>query len=172
MTTEQVKLEVGQKVKIREGLVGGNDYGNVYFNESMSRLIGQEFTVESIVERESFTGYRLVEQSWIFTKEMFEEVEVKVIEPKLPIKTLELGQIGKLEIYVEKVIVSDPAVIMFYKTAKYNGVTGVFEQWSDVKKIVAKCNKEIGDKFDVGKGIDIALLKAFRKEVDKQLRKF
>ncbi|OME54053.1 hypothetical protein BSK59_15845 [Paenibacillus odorifer] len=170
MTTEQVKLEVGQKVKIRKGLVSGNDYGEIYFNETMSNLIGREFTVKSIVEREKYTGYRLEGQAWLFSKEMFEEA--KVNEPTLPIKTLELGQIGKLEIYVEKVIVSDPAIIMFYKTAQYNGVTGVFEQWSDVKKVVAKCNKDIGDKFDVGKGLDIAMLKAFRKEIDKQLRKF
>lgn len=158
------KFTVGQAVKVREDLVVGEDYG-YFFNGSMGTLRGQEVTITRIRDnRISVDGDGA---GWAWSEEMLEEVN-----PKLPMRVLELGQSAKLEIYVDRVIVNDPATILFYRTANYDNASGQFASWSDNKKVVAKVNPDAGDEFDVGKGIDVALLKAFRKEIDKQLRKF
>lgn len=158
------KFTVGQTVKVREDLVVGEDYG-FYFNDSMGELRGQEVTITRISDdRISLDGEGA---GWAWSEEMLEE-----LAPKNPMRVIELGQSAKLEIYVERVIVNDPATIMFYRTANFDHASGQFASWSDTKKVVAKVNPDAGDEFDVGKGVDVALLKAFRKEVDKQLRKF
>lgn len=167
------KYEVGQKVRVRNGLVNGNDYGGLYFNNSMKKLCGQEFVIESVVEINEFMSsqqYNLEGVGWYFNEEMLEPVEEKKL--KLPSKVIELERTAKIEIYVERVIVNDPAIIMFYRTALYDYTTGDFSKWSDTKKIVAKCNKDIGDEFSVESGVNVAMLKAYRKEIEKQLRKY
>ncbi|MGG4105238.1 hypothetical protein AAXB25_15075 [Paenibacillus lautus] len=158
------KFTVGQTVKVREDLVVGEDYG-YFFNGSMGTLRGKEVTIASIYDgRITLDGEGA---GWSWSEEMFEE-----LAPKNPMRVIELGQSAKLEIYVDRVIVNDPATILFYRTANYDNASGQFASWSDTKKVVAKVNPDAGDQFDVGKGIDVALLKAFRKEIDKQLRKF
>jgi hypothetical protein len=158
------KFVVGQEVKVRSDLIAGNDYG-FYFNEDMSELKGEELVIVRIDKNEIF----MKDSNWTWHEEMLEPVEVA--EPLVESKVLVLERTSKFEIYVERVIVNDPATIMFYKVANYDYATGTFKEWSDTKKIVAKCNKEFGDKFDVGKGVEVAMLLAYRKEIDKLLRK-
>lgn len=160
------KFTVGQTVKVRKDLVVGKDYG-FYFNDSMGELRGEEVTITDINydrDRISVDGDGA---GWAWSEEMFEE-----LAPKNPMQVIELGQSAKLEIYVDRVIINDPATILFYRTANFDDASGQFASWSNTKKVVAKVNPDAGDEFDVGKGVDVALLKAFRKEIDKQLRKF
>ena len=159
------KFTVGQTVKVRKDLVVGEMYG-YYFNDAMEMFKGKKVKITHIVGDRISIGEDLP-WSWSWSEEMFEE-----IEPLFPTAVLELGQTAKLEIHVDRVIVNDPATIMFYRTANFDSETGQFSSWGEVKKIVSKVNKDIGDKYDVGKGVDVAILKAFRKEIDKQLRKF
>jgi hypothetical protein len=163
------KYNVGDKVRLRSDLVVGNKYANnvgevrTHFAQGMAYLVGKEVTINKV----SQFGYQVDEGStYWFTDGMIEHV------PLLERKVLPIERFTKMELYVEKVIVQDPATIMFYKVASYNPNTGAFEDWSDTKKIVAKCNKDDGDKYDIGKGVEVAMLKAYRREIDKLLRKF
>ncbi|TVX86015.1 hypothetical protein [Paenibacillus agilis] len=156
------KFTVGQLVKVREGLKGGTDIGDTYFSEQMEQFCGQEFTIEDVCDN----NYHLQGQDWTFSEEMLEDAI-----PLVPSRVLEVGQIHRMEIYVERIILNDPATIMFYKTAIYNTTSGVFSEWSETKKVVAKANKSIGDQFTEQKGVDVVLLKAYRKEIERLLRK-
>ncbi|EJW14107.1 hypothetical protein M5X02_32075 [Paenibacillus alvei] len=157
------KFTVGQVVKVREGLEGDNCYGDLYFHPLMREYCGKEVTIKAVND---IGRYYVNENSWTFTDEMLEEVI-----PPVPSQVIEIDQTAKLEIYVEKVIVNDPATIMFYKTAIHDYITGTFSHWSETKKVVAKVNKSVGDTFDVETGVNVAMLKAYRKEIDKLLRK-
>ncbi|MCY9757725.1 hypothetical protein M5X00_26205 [Paenibacillus alvei] len=157
------KFTVGAMVKVREGLKGGTDVGDIYFNDAMEKLCGETFEVATVTP----SGYYYLKgQDWTFGEEMLEEVI-----PPVQSQVIEIDQTAKLEIYVEKVIVNDPATIMFYKTAIHDYTTGTFSHWSETKKVVAKVNKSVGDTFDVETGVNVAMLKAYRKEIDKLLRK-
>lgn len=163
------KFTQGQVVKVREGLQAGKDYDGVYFNERMQELCGEEVTIDAVT---TSGRYYVKEHDWTFSDAMLEEIQPVVAKPELARSAvIELGQTAKLEIYVEKVIVNDPATVLFYKTAIHDYATGTFSHWSDTKKVVAKVNKDVGDTYDVQKGLDVAMLKAFRKEIDKLLRK-
>ncbi|WP_090739363.1 hypothetical protein [Paenibacillus sp. Mc5Re-14] len=164
------KFVEGQKVMVREDLESGRNYNDLYFAESMEKYRGKEFEVLTVNCDDYILSGDDEVVDWYFNDEML--VEAIPAPPALPTKVLELGQIAKLEIYVERVIVNDPATIMFYRVANFDEKTSEFISWSDTKKVVAKVNKDIGDTFEVGAGVNVALLKAYRKEIDKQLRKF
>lgn len=167
------KFVEGQKVMVREDLEGERNYNDLYFSESMKKYRGKEFEVSTVICDEYILSGEGGVENWFFNDEMLVgAVAVEPTPPALPTKVLELGQIAKLEIYVERVIVNDPATIMFYRVANFDEKTSEFISWSDTKKVVAKANKDIGDTFEVGAGVNVALLKAYRKEIDKQLRKF
>lgn len=162
------KYAVGQKVMVRSDLIVGVIYG-FFFSEGMSKLIGQTVTIKEVISNSRIPYYKIEEGDCFWTDDML--VEPKPVEPKLPQRIIDIERATKLEIYVEKFIVNDPATILFYRVPVFDE-NGLFLEWSDTKKIVAKCNKEIGDTFDVGKGVKVAMLKAYRKEIDKMMRKY
>jgi hypothetical protein len=165
--------KVGDKVKVRDDLVVGIDYADNYgkvathFVKEMARFRGEEVTISE----DNGRVYKIKDDlaRWSYTDGMLESI--KPVEPLMERKVISIGRSSKMEIYVETLIINDPAIIMFYKVADYDENTGLFRQWSDTKKVIAKCNKDIGDKFDINKGVQVAMLKAYRKEIDKQLRK-
>lgn len=165
---KKTKYKVGEKVKVREDLKGGEVYNDVFFSPAMERYRGKEFIIKDVLIRKFGYAYKLnlSEQSnWTFAHDMLEYI-------KFPQKTLPMEQTAKFKIYVEEIIINDPATIMFYRSPIHDNKTGEFLRWSDVKKVVSKANKEVGDDFDLSKGINVALLKAYRKEIDRALKKY
>lgn len=170
-------FEVGQKVMVRSDLVGRKDYKHetgrtIWLNPKMKdQYGGKEVTINKF---DTYSNcYRIKEDDgyWSWASDMFEEVKpVKLVEPIMERKVLLLETEAKLEIYVSKVIVQDPAIILFYRPAVYDK-DSVFVEWGNEKKVVAKCNKDEGDKFDIEKGVRVAMFKAYKKEIDKHLRK-
>jgi hypothetical protein len=63
-----MKYKVGDKVRVRKDLKVGERYG-VYFNEDMAKFIGEEVTIDHAGP----IGYRIKEERWNWTDEMFEE---------------------------------------------------------------------------------------------------
>ena len=70
------KYKVGDKVRVRTDLVGGEVYGGLLFPDSMTEYCGKEMTICTV--RPNSGTYRLVEGgSWTFSEEMLEDVTVK-----------------------------------------------------------------------------------------------
>jgi hypothetical protein len=65
------KFKVGNKVKVRKGLVADECYGDVYCNSSMARMGGTVF----IVDRVESDFYRVEEYPFCWSDEMLELVE-------------------------------------------------------------------------------------------------
>lgn len=73
-----MKFKVGDKVRVKNGLIGGNYYDGTYFNEAMEKLCGKIFVIER-VELKSF--YFLNDgMGWCFNEAMLEPVEEEVPE--------------------------------------------------------------------------------------------
>lgn len=66
-----MKYKVGDKVKVRSDLRVGKDYGEHVFVHDMFKFEGKIVTIESVRER----GYRIEEDPYWWTDEMFEPVE-------------------------------------------------------------------------------------------------
>ena len=70
-------MKIGDKVKIREDLVGGNAYGDIGFVSYMERYRGKVYEIASITPEDNFilkTG-----DDWVFSKEMLvKEEEIKI----------------------------------------------------------------------------------------------
>lgn len=165
----KTKFKVGQKVKVREDLVVDNRYNNfAYFAPAMSDFRGREVTIKEVVKYGDKDIYRLNEDTrgWSWSEDMLTAIIVKVKPQKILVE-----KAVQPEMYVESVIVNNPATIVFYRMANYDHETGEFLKWGDTKKSVAKCNVDAGDTYDLDKGIAVAVLKAYRKEIDKRLRK-
>jgi hypothetical protein len=167
------KFKVGDKVVVRADIQVGGGYkmendtsGSTVqtFVDSMEKFKGKEVTIKFA----SGAWYSIQEDEgiWYWTDEMFEGLAVKPIPEKHVIQ-----EFAKMGIFVEQVIFHEPATIMFYRAPKYNRLTGEFEYWGDTKKVVAKCNTIEGDAYDKQKGVEVCLLKAFRKEADRLLAK-
>lgn len=147
--------EVGDKVILREDLIGGNSYGGLYFNETMSRQKGQALTLESNSPNGHFS---IRETSFYYSNEMFIGAVITdeiVEEDETFSESLNLD--SNLNLHLERVIYSNPATILFYHTG--DGIT---------KKVVAKLNPL--DTYNKEDGLRVAILKAYRKQIDKELR--
>ena len=99
--------KVGDKVQIKNNLVGGEDYGNVYFSDEMNIYAGKTFVIESTEENESFTCYTLdCASTWDWSEEMFigmekakvtENAKIEMTFPEMAQKLID----GKFEIGAE-----------------------------------------------------------------------
>ncbi len=76
-----MKFKVGDKVRVKEDLVSGNYYGNIYFAQSMKEYRGKIFTIRTIDGGiYSLDGCKFIsamrEESefWDFSDEMLEPV--------------------------------------------------------------------------------------------------
>ena len=72
-----MKFKVGDKVKVKNGLVGGSSYDEVYFTYGMARLGGKIFTVEQA----SVGGYYYLNDGcgYCWTESMLEPIREKLI---------------------------------------------------------------------------------------------
>ena len=155
-----VKFEVGDKVTVIEGLVGGEYYDDLFFNEVMESHTGKTYEISS----ESWAGHYYLKEidsdndsnigMWQFNDSMLKPAKEK---PKMEVDTTPKDIVTK--VLVDKVIYNDPAVIIFYKDLNGNQ-----------KKSVAQC--KAGDEFDKEKGFQVAYLKLLMKESRRQLRSF
>lgn len=164
------KYKVGDKVVVREDLrtdvpkyymADKSDHNCVV--DEMLKYRGNTLTIKVA----SAGGYRLEEDNecWTWTDEMFSE-------PKNKMEVVEVGESSFLPIFVEKVIFNDPATILFYRLPMRNTKTGEFEKWSDkTYKVVSIANADLGDVYDKETGFHVCMLKAFRRRIDKELRK-
>lgn len=66
-----MKYKVGDKVRVRKDLVGGEYYGEVLARDNMSRICGETVTIDTVYDG----FYRIVEYGYCWTDEMFEPVE-------------------------------------------------------------------------------------------------
>jgi len=82
-----MKYKVGDKVKIREDLIPGEEYGKdeLYFNSYMGQDVGKIATIATIEDRESGKRYTLAIQegcsSGWWNDEMLEDVVTVKTEP-------------------------------------------------------------------------------------------
>lgn len=175
-----MKYKVGDKVKIRTDLIVDSPFAGkskIYSNEEgrpngedivsirMLEYQGKELEIAQITPNNKYSlkGAEGVER-YVFVDEMIEGLVV----PKIS-ETHTVNQMATFGLHVERVIFSEPATIMFYRVPDINLSTGLVEGMSSTKKVVAKCSPE--DTFDKQQGMSVCLLRAMRKEADKQLAK-
>jgi hypothetical protein len=162
------KFKVGDKVRIRKDLKEGRYYSEDgkkfdYANDRMARLAGEVVTIKSMFSENS---YLIEEFDWSWVDGMFEglasEVEKVKEKPKAEVVDFKGGQWKwQLSLNIQKVIHSEPATILFYNYS--NDPEGT------VRKMVARCLPT--DTYDREKGIQVAVFKAMRKLINKQLEK-
>lgn len=73
-----MRFKVGDKVRVKEGLVGGNIYGDIYFGFGMEKYCGKCFVVEKIYDTNVY-GLNEV-KAWHFSEDM--------LEPMIPLEKL------------------------------------------------------------------------------------
>jgi hypothetical protein len=161
-TNNKYKYQVGQKLKVRMDLKKGEKYKMEHNSEitqsatrEMVELCGLTVEIEKIL----FGYYKVKGSTLNWTDEMFGSIVVKgngVAEVE------ERHEDFGHSVYVSKVIYSEPATIVFYRTTK--------DENEPLKKSVSKCSSK--DKYDKEKGYEIAVLKAFKRQIDKKLKKF
>ena len=66
-----MKYKVGDKVRVRSGLKVGKGYGEHAFVHDMFKFVGKIVTIESVWKQ----GYRIEEDTYWWTDEMFEPAE-------------------------------------------------------------------------------------------------
>lgn len=67
-----MRFKVGDKVRVKEGLVGGNTYGDVYFGFGMEKYCGKCFVVEQIYGTNVY--YLNEAKAWRFSGDMLEPI--------------------------------------------------------------------------------------------------
>lgn len=163
----EFKYKVGDKVRVREDLIVGNNYShaegtlreNVYdvVVSPMGDLRGKEATITEVDAwgngKYSISGS---EHNW--TDGMLEAVAPKIVE------NFVINEMASFGLQVERVIFNEPATILFYTVPNYK--TGTF---SKPRKVIAKCKS--GDTFDRETGMKVCLLSAMRKEATRELNK-
>jgi hypothetical protein len=169
------KYKAGDKVVVRKDLENGCEYWNEDKTDSycvipsMKKFSGEIVTIKKVIGNGVYT----IEEDGgmcAWTDEMFEGKVKDVSEKKFISEVDNEGMVASFRIIIEKIIYNNPATIIFYRVPKVknNKVVGI----SELKKVVAKCNVEEGDKYDKKIGLEVAIAKAFRKEIDKVLKKF
>lgn len=94
-------------------------------------------------------------------------VEKEIVEVVEAVTTDVINEehVTNFPLHVVKIIFSNPATIVFYKTAFGNELADD----DKIRKIVAKANGT--DVYDKGKGLDIAMFKAYQRESARILKK-
>lgn len=148
----ELQYKVGQKVRVRKDLQRSrtyymkDKYANADFTSHMESYKGKVFTIESADSR-----YTLKEVGFTWTDGMLESVDTS--------ESQMISDVRDIQIVANRVIYSEKNTILFYKV----------EGKDKIQKVIAKCIKE--DEFSKEKGLEVAFLKAFRKEVSNRLRK-
>ena len=67
------KFKVGDKVRIKKGLVGSTNYSELFCNPEMTKLCGSEITIREFQEEHKDRFY-VTENRWTWCDEMVEEI--------------------------------------------------------------------------------------------------
>ena len=89
----KTKYNVGDKVKLKDDLIGGQTYDTVYFAKNMENLLGKHLALLSIVTFDnplSAYGYRVkdedIDMTWTINDEMIEELVEDVDKIRINLK--------------------------------------------------------------------------------------
>ena len=66
------KFKIGDKVRLRDDLEVGKDYGEIKFVSSMENLKGKELTIDDIT---SLGNYTFEESCYFYSEEMLEKID-------------------------------------------------------------------------------------------------
>lgn len=159
--------EVGSKVLVKKGTKNDVPFG---YNDEMKYYEGMEATIVSAKEHKHFSfgwvGKYKIDidgELWTWTDVMFEDIVLKK-EAEVEVLNAFVGT----QFFIERVIYSEPATIVFYKTPDYDLRTGTLKGMSKTRKMVAKCCPT--DIFDKEKGLEVAILKIIRREAERKLK--
>lgn len=149
-----MKFKVGDKVRYKSDLEKtfseiknhANEKGNLF----KIKKIWESF--QNMYELEGFDDIRVCEKNIELVKA--EVWTKKDIEEKAKTQTF--------NIYPQKVIFNDKATILFYKCS--------FDYIPIERKIVAKCLE--GDKYSKEDGLRICVLKAMKRELERELKQY
>jgi hypothetical protein len=173
---DMAKYKVGDRVIVRKDLnvikryrMEDSDFLE-FVAHPMLNFRGQVVTIKKVRDY----GYAIEEDNayYNWTDEMFEGLakEEEKEKQKPEVVTPEFDNTIEAKIKIEKVIFNDPATIIFYRVPLFSN--GEIIEWSELKKSVAKCNKIEGDVYNKKVGLSVAVLKAFKKEIEKELSKY
>jgi hypothetical protein len=186
------KYKFGDKVKVRSDLKVGNydshDEAGLYCNLDMLDFSGKTLTILSASD--DFGDYVVEENGWLWCDAMFEGLATEEDnleedefddlddflwldvdynkEASKPVSTKQKGEAVDMTGYtyqmtlnLQRVIYNDPATIIFYNFST--------DPEGTVRKAIAKCLPT--DRYNKDKGLEVAVLKAFRREIQNALRK-
>lgn len=164
------KFKVGDKVRVKKDLKVGNSYymedkeSKWVFIEEMLKYEGKVTEIEKIdrVLGDYCYFIKADNGSWKWTDEMLELVKEK---PENEI--LKINGFSSMGIKVSHVIFNGNATILFYQTPVVEN--NVVKGYSKLRKVVAKCMPE--DEFNRNIGIQVCTIKAFKKELNRELKK-
>jgi len=152
------KVKVGDKVLIRKDLEAKKMYSH-HDNRlcdvvpDMVELAGKEVKITDISKHRGL--FHVDNFNYYWSSDMF----VGVVTEKSKPETTSIDDFAALMLFVSKVIHADPYTIIFYK-----GLDG--------KERRAKVKCQNGDVYDKAKGVEIATLKAIKREIERKLREF
>lgn len=107
-----MKFKVGDKVRVREDLEINKMYGNYEFIKEMAHLKGKIVTIKEILK----SGYRIKEEYYMWTNEMFVEVKQEVQEKTFQevIVTIKEGEVWeKKENRVARIYINKSGYLTF-----------------------------------------------------------
>lgn len=154
------KVSISERVKTESGLPFG-------VSEAMVELVGKVATVvrvDSTTRKGTDAVYKLDIDGgeWSWSLPMLESA-------KTPVEVVLIEEEVHNPIFVERVIHSDPATILFYKARNVDWDSGTFQGYSKTRKVVAKCAPD--DEYNKETGFNVAVLKAYKREAEREIRK-
>ena len=121
------KFKIGDKVRLRDDLKVGEEYGEVSFSSSMNKLKGKELTIEGM----SLKGNYEIEESYFFlSDEMLEKVDDDVVNDDKKVDDVNTDNL--LEFALDKFGISKEELEEEYKKNKIKE-----QELEDMKK---RCN--------------------------------
>lgn len=143
-----MELREGMKLELMETLLGRLKKGTIF----------EIIDIDEDANLETRVIARCHQGDGDFSEEEINQYFIEYVERDIEDSELfDYTKFNELEEYkdVEKIICNEPVTIVIFK----NGIKGI-----------SKCLDE--DKFNAEVGVRIAYLKAKRKEIDKELRKY
>ena len=69
-----MKLNVGDKVRVKKSLVGGSEYGEVYFSHAMEDFLGEEAIIVRVCQ-DNIYNISIDDECFFWTSDMFDKVD-------------------------------------------------------------------------------------------------
>ena len=169
MTVRIEDLKVGMKVK----LVGNVSLFEVGFFPDMSRFLGKVCTIESIDIPNRYITLKEDKTKWGWPIELIEKiVDDKEKKNKVYTSFDEIKKESSKESYSELLkaeFLDRPISFEFDKCiVNSNCVIAIFERYGRFYKGIARCHPD--DKFDLAKGLTIAMLRACKSYLDREIK--